>query len=73
MAWFANDSEEMRIGNEDRQQIVLDVARHPCLARAVAVDDHDLPIVARHHLKCDARAIGREGWRVDALGALSDK
>ena len=71
MARLADDAEEPCLGQELRQHVVLDVARHARLAGAVAVDDVDLPVVARHHLERDAAAVRRQGGEVDALRPLA--
>ena len=51
---------------------MLDLARDARLVLAVASDEVDLPVVLRHHLERDARAVGGDRRRVEALGALME-
>ncbi len=57
MARLANGGEQPRVGEELRQDVVLNLTSHARFVRTVATDDEDLPVLARHHLKGDARAV----------------
>ena len=57
MTRLADDGQQGAVVEELRQEIVLDLARDPLLAGAVTVRHVDLPVVVRHHLVGDARAI----------------